>query len=239
MTTLVLASASPARLGVLRTAGLDPVVLVSGVDEDEILVTTAHLRPAEQVTALAEAKADAVVRLLAGAAAGNIPLAATDPVGRLDPADLVVIGCDSMLLIDGELHGKPRDGEQAASRWRRMAGRDGDLITGHAVRRVEHGAVVAQASAARSTVVRMGTPTELELAAYIGTGEPLTVAGALTIDGFGGWFVEGVDGDPSNVLGISLSLTRDLLARVGVSVIDLWSVPDHDAGTPAMFGGML
>ena len=105
-----------------------------------------------------------------------------------------------------------------------MSGRDGELITGHAVRRLVAGEVVAGAADTRSTVVRMGSPTEQELDAYIATGEPLGVAGALTIDGFGGWFVEGVDGDPSNVLGISLPMTRELLGRVGAAVTDLWRV---------------
>ena len=139
--------------------------------------------------------------------------------------DVVVIGCDSMLLIDGELQGKPDGPEQARLRWKQMSGRDGVLITGHAVRRVVGGDVRARAAATRSTVVRMGRPTDQELDAYIATGEPLDVAGALTIDGFGGWFVDGVDGDPSNVLGISLPLVRDLLAEVGVAVTDLWRVP--------------
>jgi septum formation protein len=130
-----------------------------------------------------------------------------------------------MLLIDGELAGKPADADQARARWAQMAGRDGTLITGHAVRRVVGGEVKGAVADTRSTVVRMGRPSDRELDAYIATGEPLGVAGALTIDGFGGWFVDGVDGDPSNVLGISLPLTRELLGRVGVAVTDLWTVP--------------
>jgi nucleoside triphosphate pyrophosphatase len=214
VTALLLASASSARLAVHRTAGLDPFVTVSGVDEDAVLAAV-HADPApDRIRALAEAKADAVVGLLT---AGELP--------DLPRRDVVVIGCDSMLLIDGELQGKPDGPEQARVRWKRMAGRDGVLLTGHAVRRVVGGQVRGQAAATRSTVVRMGRPTDLELDAYIATGEPLGVAGALTIDGFGGWFVDGVDGDPSNVLGISLPLVRDLLTRVGVAVTDLWRVP--------------
>ncbi len=139
--------------------------------------------------------------------------------------DVVVIGCDSMLLIDDELQGKPESPEQARVRWKQMSGREGVLLTGHAVRRVVGTQMCGQAAATRSTVVRMGRPTDRELDAYIATGEPLGVAGALTIDGFGGWFVDGVDGDPSNVLGISLPLVRDLLAEVGVAVTDLWRLP--------------
>ena len=214
MTELLLASASPARLSVLRTAGLDPFVTVSGVDEDTVLAHMGGEPPPDRIRALAEAKADAVVRMLT---AGELP--------DLPHHDVVVIGCDSMLLIDGELQGKPEGPEQARLRWKQMSGRDGVLITGHAVRRVVGGAVRARAAATRSTVVRMGRPTDQELDAYIATGEPLGVAGALTIDGFGGWFVDGVDGDPSNVLGISLPLVRSLLAEVGVAVTDLWRVP--------------
>jgi septum formation protein len=214
MTVLLLASASPARLDVLRTAGLDPLVAVSGVDEDAVLARLDDAEPPARIRALAEAKADAVVQQLLD---GNRP--------DIPSTDLVVIGCDSMLLIDGELQGKPVDAEQATARWRQMAGRDGVLLTGHAVRRIADGALLATASATRSSVVRMGRPTDAELAAYVATGEPLAVAGALTIDGYGGWFVDGVDGDPSNVLGISLPLTRELLSRVGVSVIDLWRSP--------------
>jgi septum formation protein len=214
MTDVLLASASPARLSVLRTAGLQPFVAVSGVDEDATLAATRSEPPEDRIRALAEAKADAVVRRLT---AGELP--------DLPRDDVVVIGCDSMLLIDDELQGKPDSPEQARVRWKQMSGRDGVLLTGHAVRRLVAGDVRARAAATRSTVVRMGRPTDQELDAYIATGEPLDVAGALTIDGFGGWFVDGVDGDPSNVLGISLPLVRDLLAKVGVAVTDLWRSP--------------
>ena len=214
MTILLLASASPARLAVLRTAGLDPLVTVSGVDEDAVLAGLPDAAPEHRIRALADAKADAVAARLFRGELPDIPC-----------ADVVVIGCDSMLLIDGELQGKPASAEQARVRWAAMSGRDGVLITGHALRRVVNGTVQGAASATRSSVVRMGRPTAREIDAYIATGEPMNVAGALTIDGFGGWFVDGVDGDPSNVLGISLPLTRDLLARVGVAVTDLWRFP--------------
>ena len=221
MTVLLLASASPARLAVLRTAGLDPLVTVSGVDEDALLSRLRDTAPEQQIRTLAESKADAVALRVS---AGAVPGVPSD--------DVVVVGCDSMLLIDGELQGKPAGPEQAKERWRQMAGRNGVLLTGHAVRRVTAGRVTAGAADTRSTIVRMGRPTDAELDAYIATGEPLTVAGALTIDGFGGWFVEGVDGDPSNVLGISLPLTRDLLQRVGVRVTDLWRVPATSGTAP-------
>ena len=221
MTVLLLASASPARLAVLQTAGLDPLVTVSGVDEDAVLDRLRDADPETQIQELAEAKADAVAVQVSG---GVLPGVPSD--------DVVVVGCDSMLLIDGELQGKPAGVDQAKARWRQMAGRDAVLITGHAVRRVMDGRVAAGVAGTRSTVVRMGRPTDGELDAYIATGEPMAVAGALTIDGFGGWFVEGVDGDPSNVLGISLPLTRELLRRVGVRVTDLWRDPARTEAAP-------
>ncbi len=203
---LVLASASPARLAVLRAAGIDPVVRVSAVDEDALARELPGATPAQLVTALAQAKADAV---------------AAD-IGAEDP-DMVIVGCDSMLHIGGELVGKPGRADVALRRWQAMAGGTGELLTGHAVVRLHHGVVTATASDAQTTLVRFGTLSADEISAYVDTGEPLQVAGAFTLDGRGGWFVDGIDGDPSSVIGISLPLTRRLLAEVGVPVITLWS----------------
>ncbi|MEU4801928.1 Maf family protein [Actinosynnema sp. NPDC023587] len=198
----VLASASPARLTVLRNAGVDPVVRVSGVDEDAVAAALPDPTPGELVTALAIAKAEAI--------AG-------------DERDAVVVGCDSMLLTpDGDVEGKPGTVEVARERWRRMAGRSGTLLTGHAVLRVLDGVVAERAADHQATAVRFGTPSEAELEAYLASGEPLGVAGAFTLDGRGGWFVDGIDGDPSSVIGISLPLTRRLLGRVGVEMSDIW-----------------
>ena len=205
MTVTVLASASPARLSVLRAAGIDPVVLVSDVDERALEVELAGKPPEQIVAALARAKAAAVV-----------------PRVLEQHPDAVVLGCDSMLLFDGTLRGKPTDAADARAQWAQMAGGRGDLLTGHAVVRIRAGAVAGGASATESTVIRFGTPTTEEVEAYLSTGEPLQVAGSLTIDGYGGWFVDGVDGDPSSVIGISLPLTRRLLTQVGVQVTDLW-----------------
>jgi septum formation protein len=161
--------------------------------------------PAEKVTALAGAKATAVARRVGG---------------RLPEA--VVVGCDSMLLVAGSLVGKPRDVATARARWQTMAGRSGDLLTGHALLRLSDGEIDQVADGHTTTTVRFGTPEPAELEAYLATGEPLAVAGAFTLDGLGGWFVDGIDGDPSNVIGVSLPLTRRLLAGVGVRVTDLW-----------------
>lgn len=199
----VLASASPARLSVLRAAGIEPTVVVSGVDEDAVAATLTDPSPAELVTALALAKAEAVANEV------------TDP-------DAVVVGCDSMLWARGELVGKPGEAEVARKRWTQLAGGTGELLTGHAVLRLEAGRRTRQAVGTQSTTIRFADPTPAELDAYVATGEPLNVAGGFTLDGLGGWFVEGIDGDPSSVIGISLPLTRRLLAEVGVSVVNLW-----------------
>lgn len=206
----MLASASPARLSVLRSAGVDPVVRVSGVDEQAVLRRTAEANPGEQVTALAAAKAEAVV-----------------PAVAEEFGDAVVVGCDSMLRTrDGEVVGKPGTREAAERRWLRNAGSEGTLLTGHAVVLINTGRPAARAQAHRATTVRFSTPTASEVDAYIATGEPLHVAGGFTLDGRGGWFMEGVDGDPSSVLGISLPLTRSLLAEVDLSIVTLWNQTD-------------
>lgn len=198
----------------LRAAGVEPLVRVSGVDEDAVAASLTDPKPAELVTALATAKAEAVVESVA-----------------TEEPDAVVVGCDSMLLLNGsrqesgagpEVVGKPGTPEVAAKRWKQVAGGTGELLTGHAVLRLRGGEVVGRAQAHESTTVRFGAPTEAEVDAYIATGEPLSVAGGFTLDGLGGWFIEGIDGDPSSVIGISLPLTRRLLAEVGVSVVSLW-----------------
>lgn len=207
-TRVVLASASTGRLSVLRGAGIDPVVVVSGVDEDALTASLGDdATPARVVTALAEAKADAVAAEL----------------GPGLTADCVVIGCDSMLYVEGRLCGKPGTPERAVAQWDSMAGKSGQLFTGHSVIRLRDSEAVARDSAAEVTVVRFGVPTATELAAYVASGEPLGVAGGFTLDGLGGWFLDGVDGDPSNVIGLGLAATRRLLENVGLALGDLWA----------------
>jgi septum formation protein len=193
--SIILASASPARLAVLRAAGLEPKVMVSGVDESSFAADT----PAGLAGLLAQAKAAAVASGL---------------------ADGLVIGCDSLLDLDGRALGKPASAAAAAQRWREMSGRTGTLVTGHCVINAATG---QQAAAVAATRVRFGTPSEPQIAAYVASGEPLAVAGAFTLDGRGGWFVEGIDGDHGTVLGISLPLLRRLLADLGINVTDLWA----------------
>ncbi|MDT5029699.1 MAG: nucleoside triphosphate pyrophosphatase [Micromonosporaceae bacterium] len=207
MTRVVLASASPGRRRVLRQAGIDPLVIVSGVDEDAVVAGLGTHPPAgDTVCALATAKADQVA-------------------GGLEPAlatDCVVIGCDSMLFIDGELRGKPADADSARTAWATMAGRSGDLYTGHCALRLRDGAMVHRGSQFECTKVHFSAPTDEDLSAYLASGEPLKVAGAFTLDGLGGWFIERIEGDPSNVIGISLPLTRRMLETAGLSISALW-----------------
>ncbi|WP_371654370.1 MULTISPECIES: nucleoside triphosphate pyrophosphatase [unclassified Streptomyces] len=196
---LVLASASPARLGLLRQAGLAPEVIVSGVDEDALTAPT----PGELALVLAEAKADAVA-------------------ARPEAAGALLIGCDSVLELDGEALGKPADAEEATARWKSMRGRAGVLRTGHCVIDTANG---RRASATASTTVRFGEPSDAEIAAYVASGEPLHVAGAFTLDGRSAPFVNGIDGDPGNVIGLSLPLLRELLGELGIGITDLWVAP--------------
>ncbi|WP_448071349.1 Maf family protein [Georgenia yuyongxinii] len=210
MTTLLLASASPARLSTLRSAGLDPLVAVSAVDETRLLVAAAAaaeragsgpVPPADQVLLLARAKARDVREHAALARAAD-----------------VVLGCDSMLELDGAVLGKPVDAADAVVRWRRMRGRAGVLHTGHCLLHRDG----REASAASSTVVRFADLTDAEITAYVATGEPLGVAGAFTVDGLGGPFVSGIEGDHHGVVGVSLPLLRVLLAELGMAITDLW-----------------
>jgi septum formation protein len=193
---LVLASASPARLSTLRSAGLDPEVVVSGVDESEVTADKPH----DLALLLAERKAQAVAAGLDGAA--------------------LVVGCDSVLELNGAAHGKPVSAAHAVRRWRAMRGASGVLHTGHCV---VDTAVGRTRSATESTVVHFADVSDEEIDAYVATGEPLRVAGAFTIDGLGGAFVRRIDGDPHNVVGISLPLLREMLAELGVSWPDLWA----------------
>lgn len=208
MTRVVLGSASPGRLKVLRQAGIDPLVMVAGIDEDRV---TAGLGPGASprdiVCTLARAKAEQVAAVVDRAAA----------------ADCVVIGCDSMLYIGGRLCGKPQSVVDARALWQSMAGRPGQLYTGHCVIRLRHNEIVHRGAETSITTVRFGAPSAEDLDAYLASGESLQVAGGFTLDGLGGWFIDGVEGDPSAVVGIGLPVTRSLLHRAGLSIAALWA----------------
>jgi septum formation protein len=192
---LILASASTTRLRVLRDAGFDPEVMVSGVSEDIGDVATARA-----VVILAERKGSAV--------AGRCP-------GSL------VLGCDSMLDLDGMALGKPATPEEATDMWRRLSGNHGVLHTGHCLIDTRTDRRLCRLA---STLVRFGTPSEGEISAYVASGEPLTVAGAFSIDGLAAPFIDSIDGDPSNVLGVSLPLLRRMLDEIGVPITALWRI---------------
>ncbi|MCR6646650.1 MAG: Maf family nucleotide pyrophosphatase [Cellulomonas sp.] len=231
MTRLLLASASPARRATLRAAGIEPLVATSSVDEDAALAAARErfagpqgvLDPADAVLVLAQAKAHDV--------AAHLP----DELAEAD--DLVVLGCDSMLELDGAILGKPRDEADATDRWRAMRGRAGTLHTGHwlvdlrepdesapaprpGMLGAGRGAVLGDTS---STVVHFADLSDDEIAAYVATREPLAVAGAFTIDGLGGPFVERTEGDHHGVVGLSLPLLRTLLAQIDLPLHTLWN----------------
>ena len=215
---VILGSASPARLTVLRHAGLDPRVVVADVDEDHLLETMAAETPGDAVTRLAEAKADSVIANLLAERSDH---AATDDAQTLP--DLVVLTCDSMLLYRGTLTGKPHSAQVAIEQWRRVRGDEAQLVTGHCVSHISGLEVVGRSAESASTVVRFADVDDDEIEAYVSTGEPLEVAGAFTLDGRGGWFIAGIEGDPSSVIGIGLPTVRHLLRRLDIPVAALWS----------------
>ncbi|WP_246012491.1 Maf family protein [Myceligenerans xiligouense] len=213
MLRLVLASRSPARLATLRSAGVEPIVQVSGVDEDAVLADARsraeHLGPDDAVLLLAQAKAEDVAHRIGG----------SDEAVAGGAAGTVVVGCDSMLEIDGEVVGKPAGPDAARERWRAMRGGKGVLHSGHwlvDLRDGDAGGTGATIGATSSTTVWFGHMDDDEIDAYVATGEPLEVAGAFTIDGLGGPYIDRVEGDHHGVVGISLPLLRALLHDIGV-----------------------
>jgi len=208
MTRVVLGSASSGRLRVLRQAGIDPLVVVSDVDEDALLASLDPGLPPE-----------AVVASLANSKAVSVAAQLQEDIA----SDCVVIGCDSMLYRDDKLWGKPASADAARQQWLAMAGTTGHLLTGHAMLRICSGVITHTYSETASTTVHFGTPTEDELASYVASGEPVNVAGAFTLDGLGGWFIERIEGDPSNVIGLSLPLVHQMVHSTGLSITDLWA----------------
>jgi len=198
---LVLASQSPARLTTLRAAGVEPRVIVSHVDEDAVLAAAGDLPAADAVLALARAKAE--------------------EVARSHETDAIVLGCDSMLEFGGHVVGKPGDASTAIERWRRMRGNTGVLHTGHWLVDDRDQGTGGTLGATSSTTVHFADLSDEEIEAYVATGEPLNVAGAFTVDGLGGPYVESIEGDYHGVVGVSLPLLRHLLTELGVAFHEL------------------
>ncbi|WP_432495377.1 Maf family protein [Kineococcus gypseus] len=222
--SLLLASASPARLATLRAAGLDPAVLVSGVDEPAVVERYGVTDGEDVALVLARAKAE-------------------DVAGREEVAeDALVLGCDSVLELTGpdglkQVHGKPADAAQARERWRAMRGRSGVLHTGHWLVDAREDGSGATLGSVASVTVHFADVTDEEVDAYVATGEPLAVAGAFTLDGLGGAFVRGVEGDPHAVVGVSLPLLRELVREAGVAWPQLWTPAARERGERVAGGG--
>ncbi|MET8249939.1 nucleoside triphosphate pyrophosphatase [Micromonospora sp. NPDC005197] len=237
---LVLASASPARRKSLQAAGIEPDVLVSGVDESLVVTDRAEdlclelarlkaeavlsrLSPAATATAPAGTSAGTDTDAGTGTSAGTNAGTGTDEGTSTEAGTsqrTLIIGCDSVLAFDGEILGKPADPADATARWLRMRGRSGVLHSGHCL---IDGFSGRRAEAVASTTVHFADISDDEIAAYVATGEPLAVAGAFTIDGLGGPFVERIEGDPGTVVGLSMPLLRRLLAELGLQITDLWT----------------
>jgi len=208
VTKLVLASTSPARLRLLRDGGIEPITISPGVDEELLtedgLASGDISNTQDMVLLLARAKAEAVL---------NHP----------DAQGALIIGCDSSLDLDGEALGKPHDPEVAIERWKSMRGRSGRLYTGHWLIDNRDPANPKAQGQATNTTVHFANLSDSEILAYVGTGEPLKVAGAFTIDGLGGAFIRAIEGDSHTVVGLSLSTLRDLCIKLGVDYPSLWS----------------
>ena len=220
MIAFVLASASPSRLHILEQAGVDPLVRHPEVDEDALQAAlptgTPHVRVVEE---LARAKAEDVLHREGAQLAEAARSAGADT--------LIVVGCDSMLLVDGRLEGKPHTYERALERWHKMRGRHGVLLTGHALIVADLAddapyAVTFSDSDTSDTTVHFGAPSDADLDVYLRTGEPLECAGAFTIESLGGWFIDRIEGDPSSVIGLSLPLLRRLLEAAGINAHRVW-----------------
>lgn len=199
---IVLASTSPSRLSILRSAGVEPIVEPSDVDEDAAAAQLTDPSPETFVTHLAEAKARAVYRR-------------REENGHTN--NEVIIGGDSMLLLDGTLQGKPYTVEETVARWQAQRGKVAHLVTGHCV--IYQGELFTQAA---TTAVHFGSVSDADIRAYAETHEPLLCAGAFTLEAIGGWFIDKIEGDPSSVIGLSLPVVRQSLEHFGLRVSDFW-----------------
>lgn len=208
---LILASASPARRRLLQRAGLSPEVRVSDVDEDAVIAAWEKERAlpvAEQAQVLARAKAEHI---------------AAQVIAEYPDHTIIIVGCDTILELDGMPHNKPVDAQQARERWAQMSGRVGTLHTGHTVLRHLPGQQITRREHVATARVHFGSPTSQEIDDYIASGEPLRVAGAFTLEGLGGAFIEQIEGSPSAIEGLSLPALRSMLMDLGIRWTDLWA----------------
>lgn len=191
----VLASASPARLRLLQTAGIEPIVCPSDFDESQVQVSN----PPELVKTLAKSKAETVAK--------QFP-------------DALVLGCDSVLDVAGSIYGKPESAEQAIARWQKMRSQVGDLYTGHALIDPSQRKILVRSIATR---LYFADVSDRQIETYVATGEPLKCAGGFALEGRGGLFVEKLVGCHSNVIGLSLPLLRQMFSEMGYDITDFWS----------------
>lgn len=197
----VLASASPARRRLLQSVGIEPIVRPSHFDESQVQDSD----PATLVSTLALCKAQAIVAQFQASPR---------------PAPVLVLGCDSVLAINGEIHGKPADAAEAIARWQQMRGQVGKLYTGHAL--ISLSDRVQTLAKSQVTLVHFATVSDRQIAAYVATGEPLNCAGCFALEGKGGAFVEKLEGCHTNVIGLSLPLLRRMMDELGYDLTDRW-----------------
>lgn len=194
---LVLASQSPSRRMLLEQGGVRPVLRPAHIDEDAVIASLHSVDAATTVSTLARAKAETAIAEF--------------------PGD-VVVGCDSMLLLDGELLGKPHTVEATIERWKAQRGKEAQLLTGHAV--WFGGEWVVDTVA---TTIRFGDVSDADIEAYARSGQPLECAGAFTLEALGSWFIDAIEGDPTSVIGLSMPLLRRCLYRFGLDASDFWA----------------
>jgi septum formation protein len=194
MPDFVLASASPARRRLLQSVGINPRICVSHFDEDSIQLTD----PVALVETLAQRKAETVLNQI---------------------TESLILGCDSVLMVNNQIHGKPKDPAEAFSRWQQMRGNRGTLYTGHAlIDQRQHKTIVR----CGITEVYFGRVSDAQIQAYIATGEPLVCAGCFALEGKGSALVDKIEGCHSNVIGLSLPLLRSMLAELGYDLSNYW-----------------
>ena len=194
---LVLASQSPSRRMLLEQGGVEPVLRPAHIDEEAVIASLHDAPPATTVATLARAKAETAIA---------------------DFPDDVVVGCDSMLLLDGALLGKPHTVEETVRRWKAQRGKDAQLLTGHAV---WFGGEWVEDTVA--TTIRFGEVSDADIEAYARSGQPLECAGAFTLEALGSWFIDFISGDPTSVIGLSMPLLRRCLYRFGLDASDFWA----------------